>query len=65
MFFVYTLLPGLPPYCIAVFPEDQETEARDFCAVGYRDLRRAEWVSGRLPEKFETKVVPLTNEEKS
>lgn len=65
MFFVYTLLPGLPPYCIAVFPDSEEAAAREFCAPGYRDLRRAEWVSGRLPEKFETKVVPLVEEEKS
>lgn len=54
MIFVYSLLPGAPKACVAVFPDSDLLIAQEYCVAPFRDLRFAKWESGQLPEYFET-----------
>ena len=54
MLFVYTLLPGAPKACIAVFPDTDLLIAQEYSSAPFRDLRFANWKSGQLPDRLET-----------
>ena len=58
-FFVFASAPNAPCIVQAIFPPEMLTEALEFSseANGYREIRKATWSFGEVPEYSETESI--------